>query len=58
MPESRIDRVVSKAATEPLVKDNPTHPSNRRLSIVMLRGTGKNNPLNDPNKFKKAPVQE
>ena len=58
MPESRIDRVVGKAATEPLVKDNPTHPSNRRLSIVMLRGTGKDNPLNDPNKVKKAPVQE
>ena len=57
MPESRIDRVVGKAATEPLVKDNPTHPSNHRLSIV-LRGTGKDNPLNDPNKFKKAPVQE
>lgn len=44
VPESRIDRVVGKAATEPLVPDNPTHPSNRRLSIIMLRGTGADNP--------------
>lgn len=44
IPEDRMDRVVGKAATEPLVKDNPTHPSNRRLSLIMLRGTGKDNP--------------
>ena len=44
VPESRIDRVVGKAATEPLILDNPTHPSNRRLSIIMLRGTGAGNP--------------
>jgi len=44
IPEDRIDRVVGKAATEPLVPENPTHPSNRRLSIIMLRGTGADNP--------------
>jgi chemotaxis protein MotB len=44
IPEDRIDRVVGKAATEPLIPDNPTHPSNRRLSIIMLRGTGADNP--------------
>ncbi len=43
--EDRIDRVVGKAATEPLVSDNPNHPSNRRLSIILLRGTGKDNPV-------------
>jgi len=43
--EDRFDRVVGKAATEPLVADNPTHPSNRRLSVIMLRGTGKDNPV-------------
>lgn len=42
--EDRFDRVVGKAATEPLVPDNPAHPSNRRLSVIMLRGTGKDNP--------------
>ncbi|MEK9671534.1 MAG: flagellar motor protein MotB [Rhodospirillaceae bacterium] len=40
VPEKRINRVVGKAATEPLIKDNPSHPSNRRLSIILLRGTG------------------
>ncbi len=44
IPESRFDRVVGKAATEPLVPDNPAHPSNRRLSVIMLRGTGADNP--------------
>ena len=43
--EDRIDRVVGRAATEPLVLDNPNHPSNRRLSIILLRGTGKDNPV-------------
>ena len=45
VPESRIDRVVGKAATDPLVADNPAHPSNRRLSIILLRGTGEGNPV-------------
>jgi len=36
----RVSRVVGKAATVPLLPDNPTHASNRRLSIVLLRGTG------------------
>ncbi len=40
VPEDRVSQVVGKAATEPLIKDNPAHPSNRRLSIVLLRGTG------------------
>jgi len=53
VPESRIDRVVGKAATEPLVLDNPTHPSNRRLSIIMLRGTGAGNPTANIGKPKK-----
>ena len=40
VPEDRISRVVGKAATEPLLPEDPTHASNRRLSIVLLRGTG------------------
>ncbi len=40
VPFDRVARVVGMAATDPLVPDNPTHPSNRRISIVLLRGTG------------------
>jgi len=40
VPESRISRVVGRAATDPLLVDDPTHARNRRLSIVLLRGTG------------------
>lgn len=41
IPESRIARVVGKAATEPLLTDKPQAPSNRRMAIVLLRGTGR-----------------
>ncbi len=44
MPESRFSRVVGKAATEPLLPDDPKNARNRRLSIILLRGTGDNNP--------------
>lgn len=37
VPEARIDRVVGKAATDPLIADDPTNAQNRRLSIIMLR---------------------
>ncbi len=40
IPEDRIDRVVVRLRLNLLVPENPTHPSNRRLSIIMLRGTG------------------
>jgi len=35
--ENRVDRVVGKADTEPLVKDDPKAPRNRRISIILLR---------------------
>jgi len=38
--EDRIDRVVGKAATEPLLPDDTENAQNRRLSITLLRGTG------------------
>ncbi len=41
IPEKRIGRVVGKAAKEPLMKDDPDNARNRRLSIILLRGTGK-----------------
>ncbi len=37
---ARLARVVGRAATEPLLKDNPKDAKNRRISIVLLRGTG------------------
>ena len=42
LSEERLSRVVGKSSTELLLKDKPKDPQNRRLSIVMLRGTGKN----------------
>ena len=38
---ARLARVVGRAATDPLLKDDPKHAKNRRISIVLLRGTGK-----------------
>ena len=35
--EQRIDRVVGKDDTDPLVKDDPKAPRNRRISIILLR---------------------
>lgn len=58
IPEDRIDRVVGKAATEPLVPENPTHPSNRRLSVIMLRGTGADNPTANMPKTEAEEEQE
>lgn len=39
VPEQRIARMVAKAATEPLLADDPEAPANRRLSVVLLRGS-------------------
>jgi chemotaxis protein MotB len=36
----RVARVVGRADTEPLLVDDPKNARNRRLSIVLLRGTG------------------
>ncbi len=38
--KTRISRVVGKAATDPLLPKDPTNARNRRLSILLLRGTG------------------
>ncbi len=43
VPVSRIARVVGKAATEPLFRDKPEAPGNRRMAVVLLRGTGSPN---------------
>ena len=38
--EDRIARVVGKAAEDPLMPDDPKNARNRRISIILLRGTG------------------
>jgi chemotaxis protein MotB len=38
-PEDRLSQVVGKAATEPLVANDPSAPGNRRLTILLLRGS-------------------
>jgi len=48
VPENRMARVVGKAATEPLLPDAPTDAKNRRLSIVLMRGTGEQAPPPGP----------
>jgi chemotaxis protein MotB len=35
--DHRIENISGRADTEPKVKDNPTSPENRRISIVLLR---------------------
>jgi chemotaxis protein MotB len=40
VPAERIDRVVGKADTEPLLKEDPANARNRRLSVILLRATG------------------
>jgi chemotaxis protein MotB len=37
LPPDRIETVVGKADTDPMLKDNPGSPQNRRISIVVLR---------------------
>ena len=39
LPENRIARVVGKAATTPLYPEDPKAAGNRRLSVILLRGT-------------------
>jgi len=47
VPEGRIARVVGKAATDPLVASDPSAPGNRRLEVVLQRGTGRKSPSAD-----------
>ncbi|MDH3335007.1 MAG: flagellar motor protein MotB [Rhodospirillaceae bacterium] len=44
IPPERLSHIVGKAATEPLLPDDTTNSRNRRLSIIMLRGTGEQTP--------------
>ncbi|MDR3440816.1 flagellar motor protein MotB [Telmatospirillum sp.] len=39
VPPDRVDRVVGRADTEPINKENGNDPRNRRITIVLLRDT-------------------
>ncbi len=48
VPYERISRVVGKADTEPLLKNDPKNQKNRRISIILLRGTGRKQGAKQP----------
>ncbi|MBI2241344.1 MAG: flagellar motor protein MotB [Magnetospirillum gryphiswaldense] len=48
VPEDRIDRVVGRASADPLVKDDPKSPRNRRISIILLRENDTTEPPQTP----------
>jgi len=48
VPETRMSRIVGKAATDPLLPEAPSDAKNRRLSIILLRGTGEAAPPPGP----------
>ena len=50
VPRERVGLVSGKAYVDPLKADEPQHPSNRRLTVVLLRGTG------DPGSVVKKPA--
>ncbi|HVI52993.1 MAG TPA: flagellar motor protein MotB [Candidatus Sulfotelmatobacter sp.] len=39
VPADRVDRVVGRSDTEPLVNNDPANPRNRRITVVLLRDT-------------------
>ena len=54
IPFDRVSKVVGKAATEPFLPEDPKNARNRRLSIIMLRGTGRDKSPPVEKKKKKA----
>lgn len=54
LSEDRISRVVGKAATEPLLPDDPKNARNRRLSIILLKGSA--DEIQNPQESTPAPA--
>jgi chemotaxis protein MotB len=52
VPETRISHIVGKAATDPIMKKDPKNARNRRISIVLLRGSAKDKILPRLNQIK------
>jgi chemotaxis protein MotB len=60
VPEDRIDRVVGRAAQEPLDVADPKGPRNRRISIILMRENDIPPPAEQtaPVEMKKAPAKK
>ncbi len=58
VPETRISHIVGKAATDPIMKKDPKNPRNRRISIVLLRGSVKNKNSPSLNQSKSQNLQD
>ena len=58
IPETRISHIVGKAATDPIMKKDPKNPRNRRISIVLLRGSVKNKNSPSLNQSKSQNLQD
>jgi chemotaxis protein MotB len=56
VPENRIDRVVGRAETDPLLVNDPKAPRNRRISIILLRENDLTPPPQLPASQQPAPV--
>lgn len=56
--ENRVARVVGRADTEPLLPEDPENARNRRLSIVLLRGTGDQQLPQASEEQQEAPAEE
>ncbi|NQV57832.1 MAG: OmpA family protein [Rhodospirillales bacterium] len=56
LPVERLSYVSGKADTEPLLKDDPTNARNRRLSIVLLRGSSHEGPTVEVQEGKNGPT--
>jgi chemotaxis protein MotB len=52
VPEIRISHIVGKAATDPIMQQDPENARNRRISIVLLRGSAKDEILPSLNQIK------
>jgi chemotaxis protein MotB len=58
VPEARISHIVGKAATDPILKKDPKNARNRRISIVLLRGSAKDEVLPRLNQIKLQQLQD
>ena len=57
VPIERVNRVVGKADTEPLLKEDPANARNRRLSVILLRASGEPQQAGQAPKIDDAPAR-
>ena len=57
VPESRMSHIVGKAATDPIMPDDPKNARNRRLSIILLRGSSSGASAGEADAVDEAPSE-